>query len=646
MKAATLALSICVFSLQWPAGAALRPQDARPPAPAAATAPQEARSADAQRPTTKESPARKSSQAVVKVSPERVLDVLRSVVKESKDWKNAAASASIHAQIAELIWNNDANSARTYLAQAWELTSRIEESSTERSRFRNYPPRSESQHKVILVARKRAPELAKKWLAEIAPDNSTQKERSDFKRGTFDDRTGRSTILLQLALSSVEENPEGAAELAVESLQDGISFGLQHVLLKLQEKKFELAKQVFSAALGRLRTAGMVDPSELLILHSYLYTPGNVAGANETDNPAQLTRSLGRNPVRVEPAAEINPAMGLEFLQLASDLLINAPLPATTADPQLTARVQISVIRVLQGRLSRQLPEQAAALQRHAQQIDADARFVPAPQSAKADYVKPLAGEDKEAYAQRRIDRLEELARKETDALRRDIAYARVALMPTPAEYMRGLSLAGNIRDDSLRRQLTDCLYARASLHFTQADNLEKSYELLKKINDPAQKAICLVVGAQKLVGAKDVVQAAGWLREALAITKGAEPDEALSSIALGVVSTYAQFDDLAALDALTDAVKLINQSPLTSPDTEKAPLVKRFSGFASTDYTHGTKGFGLNAAASAFSQTWFEDVLDSLRKITNAELRAGAIVTLCRKNLGTPILQETRPRL
>jgi hypothetical protein len=638
-RAVLLALIICISGLQGhtpgavAAAAALSPQDGRGPSTAS---PREARPVEGQRPATKESASRKSSPPVAKVSPERVLDALRSVVKESKDWKNAAASASIHAQIADLMWDADTGSARVYLAQAWELTGRIEESSMEASRFRNSSKRTNSQREVILVARTRAPELAKKWLEELAEENSSQKEQGNFKRGAFDDRSRRSTVLLQLALSAVEENPQSAVGLAVESLQDGISFGLQQVLLKLQEKKFELAKQVFSAALNRLRTVGMLDANELLILHSYLYTPGKISGANDTDNPSQSLRSIGRNPVLVKPAAEIDPALGLEFLKLASDLLINAPLPATTENPQLSARTQISVIRVLHGRVSQQLPEQALALQRRAQQIDADAGFVPAPQSARPDYVKPFDGEDKASYAQRRIDRMEELARKETDPLRRDIAYAEVALATAAGEYVRGVSLAGNIRDDVLRAQLADWIYARASLHFAQASNLDKAFELLKKIDDPSQKAICLVVGAQKLAEAKNILQAAEWLREARAIIKSAAPDEALTHIALGVVSAYAQFDDLAALESLTEAVKLINQSPVTSPTDDKAPLVRRFSGLAAADYTHGTNGFGLNAAARAFGQTWFENVLDSLGKITDAELRAGAIVTLCRKNLKT----------
>lgn len=635
MKQAALLLSILILGTHGYSRGALCFQDSTPSAVA-----QDARRSEETQTPAKVAPRRKSTSAAERAStervpPARVLDVLRSVAKEAKDWNDAAASASMQAQIADMLWDDDEPSARAYLTQAWELAGKVEESQeVQASAFRNNSPRTNSRREVILVARNRAPELAKKWLEEMVQEEAAQKEKSNLRRGTFDDRTQRSTVLLQLALSSVEENPEAAADLAVESLQDGISFGLQNVLLKLQEKKFELAQRVFNAALTRLRTVGMLDANELLILYSFLYTPGMVSGANTTDNPSQSPLSKGRSQVTLKSAAEVNPALGLEFLKIAADLLVNAPLPATTENPLLSARTQISVINVLQERMAQQLPQQSMALQRRVQLIEADAQFVPTPQVERADFVAPLKGEDRQDYARRRVDRLEELARKETDPLRRDIAYVKAALATADEDYSRGVSIAGNIREDALRAHIADWLYSRASVHFAQADNLDRAYELLKKVNDPLQKSICLVVGAQKLAKAKDMPRAAQWLQETRAVIKSAEPNEALTLISFGVVSTYAQFDSAAALESLTDAVKLLNQSQMTKLGTGKAPVVRRFSGFANADYTYSTSGFGPNAAVAAFGQSWFENVLESLKKISNPELRAATILTLCRKNL------------
>lgn len=572
------------------------------------------------------------------------LNVLHSTAKEARDWKNTTAAVSILTQISDLTWHENESAAQSYLVQAWELTDRVEGAKEASNNFRNHTPRTGARREVIMVARRRAPELAEKWLAQMAEEDEAQREKSKSPRGAFDDRTGRSAVLLQLAMSSIEENPQAASRLATESLQDGISFGLQHVLIKLQEKDFDLAQAVFRAALERLKIVGMLDPNELLILYSYLYTPGTILAANTTNNAAQTQLSQGRAQPPVRTAADLNPALAHEFLKTAADLLTYAPLPSATANPQATARAQISVINVLLEKLLRELPEQAAALRMRAQQNEADAQFDPTSRTAQTSDAQPRPDESREDYAQRRIEYLEETAGKETDPLRRNILYAKAALATTVEQYEKGVAVAQRIRDEELRVSVVDWLSSRAALRSAEAGNLDKTYELLKKTTDPRQKAVCLVVGAQKLAQAKDTARAAQWLQEARAIIKSAEPDEALTRIAWGVVSTYVRFDNMSALQALDDAVKLINQSPITPLGSDKAPQTKRLAGLANTDITFGTAGFGLGAAIGEFDSASFENVLETLKKIATAELRGIALVTLCRKHIKAPTPARADP--
>jgi hypothetical protein len=67
------------------------------------------------------------------------------------------------------------------------------------------------------------------------------------------------------------------------------------------------------------------------------------------------------------------------------------------------------------------------------------------------------------------------------------------------------------------------------------------------KNGDAAQRAASLVVGAQRLVKAKDTLRAGQWLQEARLLVEKAEPDESSSRIALGTVSAYGEFDKQAA---------------------------------------------------------------------------------------------------
>jgi hypothetical protein len=461
----------------------------------------------------------------------------------------------------------------------------------------------------------------------------SEKERGD--RGAFDDRTPRSTLLLQMALQLVQEDPEAAAGLLIDSLQDGISFGFQQVLIRIQEKNLQLSQKVFRAALSRLKTTGMLDPNELLILYAYLYTPGRILAANTDGDTGHLQVAVGRERPQIAAAAQLNPALALDFLQLAANLLISAPAPATTANPSLTARSQLSAINTLMGPIQERLPDLAVALQTRAQQISTEAQLTTTPQSMPANTPASLPGDTSASYAERRVDLLEEAARNENHTIGRDIAYAKAALATTVQNFARGWNLAGKIDDDSLRDNLKNWLTYRATLHFIKQNNLDKAYELAAKNNDMVQQAASLVVGAQQLIKVKDTTRANQWLQEARSLIKKGDPDETSVHVAFGIVSAFGKFDRVTAFEVLAEAVGQMGKTNLGPADEDRAPLLKRFSGLESSgDFTYGTEGFSLRAAIGAFGPEQFEDVLGLVNRITPAELHGQAIIELSRKYL------------
>lgn len=561
----------------------------------------------------------------------RILAVLSTVADDAKTWTDATAASKVQAQIADVIWDADAEIARGHLIRAWETAGKVETPKRERSPFRNQSPRTEARREVILVARKRAPDLSKKWLQQMAQES----EQDQRDRGAFDDRTPRSTLLLQMALQIVDENPEAAASLTMDSLQDGISFGFQQVLIRIQEKNVELSQRVFRAALSRLRTVGMLDPNELLILYAYLYSPGRVLAANTDGNTGHVQIAVGRNQPQIVAAAQLNPALALDFLQLGFTLLINAPLPATTANPALAARSQLSAINTLFGPVSERLPDLAVALQTRAQQISTEAQLT-VPQSAPPNTPAPVPGETSASFAERRVDLLEEAARNENFTIGRDIGYAKAALATTVENYARGWNLSGKIEDRSLRDNVKNWLTYRATLHFVSKNNLDKAYELAAKNNDLVQQAASLVVGAQQLIKNKDTTRANQWLLEARSLIRKHDPDESTVHVAFGIVSAFGKFDRVTAFEVWSEAVRQMSKAAVGPADEDRVPLLKRFSGFDSADFTYGTEGFSLRSAVNAFGPEQFEDVLGIVNRITPTELHGIAIIELSKKYLKT----------
>ena len=560
----------------------------------------------------------------------RINDLLNSTADEARKWDDKVVAARTQAQIADLIWDANQDNAKNYLKAAWTATAKVEEAKRERSTVANPSLRNAVRREVLLVARKRAPELAAMWLEEMV-EESKSAEKKD--RGTFDDRTARSAVLLQMANELVAENPKAAAELLIESLRDGISFNFQTALIRIQQKDSALAETVFRAALNRLRTSGMSDPNELFILDAYLYTPGRVFAANTADYRHQVELAVGGARAAV-PASRQNPALAREFLEIASDLLLAAPLP-TGGNAQLAARALVSAIEMVFRKVNEQLPEKAALLQARAQQLDSEARFSTAPPPRSPDLPETRRGESQESFAERRVDLLEETAAKGRDVLTRDIGYAKAAVATTVERYQRGLDLTGKIDDKVLREGVRSWLLYRAVLHFIAAGNLDEAHRLNFKNEDMGQRAICFVVGAQKLVDNKDTDRASEWLREAGALVRRSEANESLARITLGIVSTYGRFDTQAALDWLLYAVKLMRKTSPASLTEDKAPSFKRIGGITPiSDFTSRTTGFSLQSAVGVFPPDQFEQVLYVLNDITPQEARGVAILTLCRKFL------------
>lgn len=562
----------------------------------------------------------------------RIIDVLNSTADDARKWDDKRIAARTQARIADLLWDANPESANNYLKAAWSAAGSVEEPKVDRSAFVNPSRRNAVRRDVLLVARKRAPELAAKWLQEIV-EESKSGERNE--QGTFDDRSARSAVLLQMANQIVEDNAPGAAELLIESLRDGISFNFQTTLIRIQQKDPALAEKVFRAALMRLRAVGMSDPNELLTLYAYLYTPGRVLGANTADNRNQAQLALGGPRVSV-PAGRQNPAMALEFLELASDLLLSTPLPESN-NAQIAARSLVSAIGIVLGEVTSRLPEKAALLRARAQQLDSEARFSTEPIQRKPDVPEFRPGESKESFAERRVDLLEENAAKGRDVLTRDIGYANAAVATTVERYERGLDLAGKIDDENLRNGVRSWLFYRAVLHLIAAGNLDQAHRLNLKNEDGATRAICFLVGAQKLVKDKDTNRASEWLREAGALLKRSEPNESVARTGFGMVATYGRFDTVAALDWLLFAVKLMRKSPPASLSDDKAPSLKRITGITPiSDFTSTTTGFSLQSAVAVFPPDQFEQVLYVLNDITPRETRGMALLTLCDSFLKT----------
>ena len=139
----------------------------------------------------------------------RINDLLNAMAEEAKTWNDKAVADRTQAQIADLLWDVNRDKATSHLKAAWTSAAKVEEPNRDHSPVVNPSLRNAVRRVVLLVARKRAPQLANAWLEEMVDDSKQEKNT----RGTFDDRSARSAVLLQMANETVAGNPKAAAEL-------------------------------------------------------------------------------------------------------------------------------------------------------------------------------------------------------------------------------------------------------------------------------------------------------------------------------------------------------------------------------------------------------------------------------------------------
>ncbi|MGI8669512.1 MAG: hypothetical protein ACR2J3_06625, partial [Aridibacter sp.] len=356
----------------------------------------------------------------------RIIQILHQTADDAKGLDDVGVSSKIQAEVADLLWDFEPIFAETYLKRAWEKAKQAKENDKESSRFRNDSNRVAVSREVLSVARKRNPELAEKWLDELA--KLAEEDFAGKNKGLFDDRTARSAVLLQMAMQAVETDVQAAAALANESLRDGISFGFQSVLIQIQEKNPELAAQVFRTALQRINSVGITDADEIQILFSYLYTPGMVSTSADSASSGNRTIAVGRDQPRITSAAELYPELAQEFLVAAARAIIKMPFLVGDKNPELSARKQYGIVNTILYRLGNSSPELSQGLQERLAAIIANTNFTPTPQTAPKGITPIKQGEKRGDYQKRLLDEILEQAEKIANPLERDIFIAQGVL--------------------------------------------------------------------------------------------------------------------------------------------------------------------------------------------------------------------------
>jgi hypothetical protein len=286
----------------------------------------------------------------------------------------------------------------------------------------------------------------------------------------------RAERLLTLALDMVKDDPARAAALARESLTEGVAPNFVGVLLQLRQRHRELADELYQTALPIAVGQAQQNLSGLFLLGSYA-VPGI---------PLPYRIGLGGDVLPVDPV------LARHYLAMLTDVLT---APDQTANPsfchQLLQQVEPFVTRYAPEKIS--LIE--ATLEALRIQLTQQGSSVPDP---------PLSGETRSP--EQRIDDLVTQAGRSPSNEERDSLLVRAidsAVTSKLSDCAR--TLVAQVRDLTLRRELSDYVAYTAVIHAADDNDIEAAKSLTATIKQPERMTLALIHIARQRQTDRDI---------------------------------------------------------------------------------------------------------------------------------------------
>lgn len=574
----------------------------------------------------------------------RVISLVEQTANEAMLWDDHRVAVVTLGEAADLLWD-ETSKARGWLIKAWDLIDQVDdrENSGDLRQIWRGSQRSSLQTRILTVARNHDPQLAERFLKAVEENQVSEKG----ERGAFDDVTARSEQLLRLALVSIDANPAAALNLAQRSLQDGISFNLQTVLLRLRQKDPNLANSLFDSALARLTSSSSAF-RENQILASYLFKPGEVL----TQLPnGSTTVAVVQTPLLAKTPAEEDPNRAHRFLTVVQRLLLSSALPSE--DQNLQAGEFVLLATSLAQPFQIYAPELWPSIQARAAQFAA--KLPPQASDSNASVAEEFreairGGASAEDLNRLQVELLEKEAERQGNSIARKLKFAEAALATQPKDTDYGKRLAGRIEnDDELRDQLITFLSYRAALTFLKDNNLPRAEEAALQIPPSSERALALIAVAQKLAALKpksdeekllignNRQHAIELLFEADKSLKRDGSSTQIAKIRLGKIAVSNLVDVSQAFSDFEQAIAAINRLDKFDPTDGSAP---RFGieGFRTTNLTIPRLefGFGFRNAIEPLVKEDFDLTVAAIERLASPSVRGS-----CRLEIARQVLQS-----
>jgi hypothetical protein len=265
------------------------------------------------------------------------IQVVSSLAEEARSYKDESLSVRIQARAADVLWNNDAERARTLFVRAWDAAQVVDKEGRRRNEeerrrfllkrggtgFIPAPPNLRAE--VLRLAYLHDPSLAEGFLDKMEEENK-QEEKDSTTAKHWDPTEPPDVIVrrLQLARQLLESGETQKAILLAEPGLNRVTSPGVIFLVLLRQKNAGSADQLFNLLLERTSGDPIADATSVSLLSTYIFTPS--VFVTSTRN------GLLMNPWTEQlPPPQLSPELRAKFFSVAGQILLR-PLDAGILD--------------------------------------------------------------------------------------------------------------------------------------------------------------------------------------------------------------------------------------------------------------------------------------------------------------------------
>ena len=552
------------------------------------------------------------------------LSALQSLAIEARSYRDEPLRARVQARVADALWDQDKEGARTLFRRAWDVAEALETGTAAATASapgrlaQNRParPRANLRREILQLAAHRDRALAEEFLRRMnAKDQSAQS--NDATSGGSQMSSAEIAERLNLAGSFLRD---GDVERALQFADPALirtTVGAISFLKSLREKAPAAADQFFARLLAAASADPASDANTVSLLTSYAFTPS----INLVVSPSGIPSSTSFPTL---PPPDLAPLLRKTYFQVAANILLR---PLAQIDQSSAGRAGTYFIATRLFPLFQQFaPDLAPAISAQMVALGPEAAQATANAGDRSvnrgmDNGKRDSNEDE---LKDRLDRAQG-----SDA--RDRAYAFAAMRAAEEGDQRAREFLDKIDDLDTRagvRRFVDYNFIRS---FLQQKHADEALALIRKaeLNHTLRAHFMTQVAA--LFSDKDRGRAIELLDEALTETRRIDAgtaDRAYCLVALLV--QFSKLDKVRSWQLLSETVKAANALPDFTGDNGRTSqlLEGKFSIQMGTELATPT---ALTELFAGLAEDSFYQAIDAGRTFSGEAPRAMVMISVAR---------------